>query len=219
MSWSHWFFFLRKSSLTVSVYQKPLCPCVHSLSPEMSLRKSRCFWWGKKSRSGRRGSFGRVKDAGLQCGAHLWHTKLTNRADSVPCLLSFLHVVASFWPLVAPPPSAAFHHQRWGWRSFLVFRLSLAWLLPPTPCLHPPWLNLTTPHLSPQTDSDSENVLSGQSQVHGDPSHPSFAENILPVFNELTNLSLSFSKSQARSLIFLDATWKCHPLYLFFCQM
>ena len=44
MSWSHWFFFfLRKSSLTVSVYQKPLCPCVHSSSPEISLRKSRCF--------------------------------------------------------------------------------------------------------------------------------------------------------------------------------
>ena len=178
------------------------------------------FNGGRSPDPGGKGSFGKSKG----CWFAAWSTfaaylKPSNRAEYAPCLLSFLHVVASLWPLAAPPPSAPFHHQRWGWRSFLVFRLSLAYLPPTNPLLASPMGQLDHNlicHLRQTQTLRMYLVVSHRSM--GILPIPVLGIYCLCLMNLLQSLSL-FSKSQARSFIFLDATWKCHPMYLFFCQM
>lgn len=63
----------------------------------------------------------------------------------------------------------------------------------------------------------SENVLGGQFETHEYFHHPG-VEDALAVFMGCAFFKLFFfffffSKSQARPLVFLDATWKSHPWY------
>lgn len=146
----------------------------------------------------------------------------------------FLHVIVALLSSVARPTSAAppsppqFTHliiKDTNSRNFWAFVLVLLFLMAPPPrpppsprsCLHPLLVNLTSTSLF--TPTDSENVLSGQFQVPEHLLHATFG-NTLCLWNVLSSnsLFLYFSKSQARFLIFLDATWKCYPVY-FFCQM
>lgn len=117
-----------------------------------------------------------------------------------------LHVATSLQSSVAPPPSPKAQTQR---PSGLLSRFVAAF-----PRLHSPLVHLTSTWLFTQADLKRTLVVS--SRYASTFPIPVLGINWLCLWNVLFfKLSLSFFFFSSKSLVFLDATWKCHPLYLF----
>lgn len=130
--------------------------------------------------------------------------------------LLFLYVVASLQSSVAPPSSKtnAGASGLWSWPSFPKG---------PLPCLHPPLVSLTWTSLSTPTE---RTYLVVNSRYTSTLPIPVLGINWLCLWNVLFFQTLSlcvfcfvlfrvFLQVSGKVFDFLDATWKCHPLYFF----
>lgn len=124
--------------------------------------------------------------------------KWSNRAEFVHFVLLFLHAVAPLQSSVAPPSSKT------KTEAFVLVSLSL---MAPLPCFHPPLVNLTSTLTSLFIQTDLKMYLVVNFKHTSTFPIPVSGILWLCVWNVLFSnyfFFFFFSKSQARSLIFLD---------------